>query len=97
MLLDTANSPRPELSAKCWPNLKVENMTVVAPAMVGSLNLYEPTGTFSELKKPVDYISRVTVDGLKVVRPNGKPGKVNIKLSSREFLTVKKLGFTINP
>lgn len=97
MLLDTATNARPELRAKCWPNLKVENMTVVAPVLVGTLNLYEPTGKLSELKKPVDYISNVTVNGLKVVRPNGKQAKVNVKLSSREFMTVRKAVFTINP
>lgn len=97
MLLDTANNTRPELSVKCWPNLKIENMTVVAPALVGTLNLYEPTGKLSELKKPVDYIDHVVVHGLTVVRPNGKSAKVNVKLSSREFLTLKKLSFTINP
>ena len=97
MLLDTATSSRPELKAKCWPNLSIKNMTVVAPALVGTLNLYEPTGTLSELKKPVDYINHVVVNGLKVVRPNGKPAKVNVKLSSREFLTLKKMEFTVNP
>jgi hypothetical protein len=72
-------------------------MTVVAPAMVGTLNLYDPTGKLSELKKPVEYISDVIVNGLKVVRPNGKPAKVRVRLSSREFVTVGKMGFTVNP
>lgn len=94
MLLDTANNSRPELSVKCWPNLKVENMTVVVPITVGSFDLYSPTGTLKELKKPVDYISRVEINGLKMIRPNGKPTKVNIRLSSREFVTIKKLEFT---
>lgn len=97
MLLDMTANSRPELSAKCWPNLKIENMTVVAPATVGTLNLYEPTGKVSELKKPVDYISDVTVNGLKVVRPNGRPAKVKVRLSSREFLSVKRMVFTVNP
>jgi len=97
MLLDTATNSRPELAAKCWPNLKIENMTVVAPASVGTLNLYEPTGKVGELKKPVDYISDVIVNGLKVVRPNGKTAKIKVRLSSREFLSVKKTGFTVNP
>ena len=97
MLLDTARNPRPELCVKCWPNLKIENMTVIAPATVGTLNLYEPTGTLSELKKPVDYLDKVTVNGLKAKRPNGKPVKVNVRLSSRAFVTTKKMGFTINP
>lgn len=97
MLLDTATNSRPELAVKCWPNLKIENMTVVAPASVGILNLYEPTGKVSELKKPVDYISDVIVNGLKVIRPNGKIAKINVQLSSRKFLPVKKMGFTVNP
>jgi len=97
MLLDTAANSRPELSVKCWPNLKVENMTVVAPALVGTLNLYHPTGTLSELKKPVDHINNVTVNGLKAVRPNGKPAKIKIRLSSHEFIPLQKMGFTVEP
>jgi len=95
LLLDTAANPRPELSAKCWPNLKVSNVTVVVPAMVNTLNLYEPTGKLSELKKPVDYISSVMVEGLKIVRTNGKPAKINVRLSSREFITRQKMAFDI--
>ena len=91
MLLDTAANSRPELATKCWPNLRITNMTVVAPATVGTLNLYYPSGATRELKKPVDYINSVVVDGLKAVRPNGKPANINVRLSSREFLTVKKI------
>jgi hypothetical protein len=97
MLLDTATNSRPELAVKCWPNLKIENMTVVAPATVGTLNLYEPTGKVSELKKPVGYISDVIVNGLKVIRPNGKTAKIKVRLSSRQFLSDKKMGFAVNP
>ena len=95
MLLDTAANVRPELAAKCWPNLRVTNMTVVAPPTVGTLHLYHPTGETRELKKPVDYISRVLVDGLKTVRPNGKPAKVKVQLSSRDFLTIRKMVFSL--
>ncbi len=91
MLLDTAASPRPELNPKCWPNLTVTNMTVVVPAMVRSMNLYHPTGTLSELKKPVDHINKVTVSGLKMIRPNGKPAKIPVRLSSKEFIPIQKL------
>ena len=96
MLLDTATNSRPELAAKCWPNLRVTNMTVVAPATVGTLNLYYPSGATRELKKPVDYLDNVVIEGLKVVRPNGKPAKMNVRLSTREFITVKKMGFSID-
>jgi hypothetical protein len=95
MLLDTSSNTRPELSSKCWPNLRITNLRVVAPAIVRNMNLYDPTGTLSELKKPVDHISEVTVDGLEVVRPNGKPAKVNVRLSSRDFLTIKEMKIDI--
>ena len=95
LLQDTATNPRPELSNKCWPNLRVSNMTVVVPYTVRSMNLYDPTGTLSELKKPVDHIREVKVTGLKVIRPNGKPASVKINLSSKEFLTKQQLEVTI--
>ena len=91
LLLDTAANPRPELSRKCWPNLTVTNMTVIVPATVHSMNLYHPTGTLSELKKPVDYLSKVSVNGLKMMRPNGKPVNIPIRLSSKVFITTQKL------
>ncbi len=97
MLLDTADNVREELRAKCWPNLRVTNLRVVVPALVRNLHLYHPTGTLSELRKPVGYISEVSVDGLEVVRPNGKPAKVQVQLSSREFSTVNKLTVEIKP
>jgi len=95
MLLDTAANSRPELSRKCWPNLTVTNMTVIVPMMVNSMNLYQPTGTLSELKKPVDYINKVTVNGLKVLRPNGKPTKISVRLSSKEFISLQTLDVDI--
>ncbi len=88
MLLATVDNIRPELGIKCWPNLKIVNMRVIAPSGVSTLNLYHPTGTMSELKKPVGYIDNVSVEGLDVVRPNGKPARVNVRLSTREFKTV---------
>lgn len=95
MLLDTATNSRPELSVKCWPNLRITNLTVIAPALVGTFNLFQPTGTLKELQKSVDYISEVSVNGLRTIRPNGKPAKLNIRLSSREFKPVRELKFTM--
>ena len=91
MLLDTAANSRPELSRKCWPNLSVTNMTVIVPGTVRAMNLYHPTGTLSELKKPVDYISKVSVNGLKMLRPNGKPADIPVRLSSREFIPIQTM------
>ena len=95
MLLGTDRNPRPELSAKCWPNLKVVNLHVVAPSGVSTLNLYHPTGTMSELDIPVEYISQVSVKGTSFVRPNGKPTSLNVRLSSRKFQTSKSLSFEV--
>lgn len=96
MLLDTAANSRPELRMKCWPNLRVENMTVVVPGMVSALNLYHPTGTLSELKKPVEYLSKVSVNGLTAVKRDGKPAKLKVQLSSREFQTLQKMQFDLD-
>ena len=95
MLLDTATNSRPELSRKCWPNLTVSNMTVIAPGSVRTMNLYEPTGTLSELKKPVDYINKVNVNNLKIIRPNGKSTEIPVRLSSREFIPLQKMEVTL--
>ena len=95
MLLDTAANSRPELSRKCWPNLSVSNMTVIVPGTVRAMNLYEPTGILSELKKPVEYISKVSVEGLRMLRPNGKPASIPVRLSSRDFIPIQKMEVTL--
>lgn len=95
LLLDTADNPRPELSEKCWPNLTVNRMTVVVPWTVGSINLFHPTGTLSELRRSFGYISEVYVGGMKMVRPNGAAVEVPLHLSSRKFKTVNELKFTV--
>ena len=51
----------------------------------------------SELSKPVDYINKVSINGMEAVRPNGKPVNINVRLSSKEFKTVKELDFSLNP
>jgi len=95
MLLDTADNPRPELAEKCWPNLTVNRMTVVVPWTVGALNLFHPTGTRAELRRQFGYIHSVYVGGLKMVRPGGAGVKVPVHLSSRPFLTVNELKYTV--
>lgn len=95
MLLDTSDNTRPELKEKCWPNLTVNRMTVVVPVTVGAMNLFQPTGTLSELRRSFGYISEVSVKGLKMVRPGGASVKVPLRLSSRKFKTVNNLNFTV--
>ncbi len=95
MLLDTADNPRPELKEKCWPNLTVNRMTVVVPWTVGSLNLFHPTGTLADLRRAFGHINAVEVRGLKMVRPGGAEVAVPVRLSSREFMTINALEYTV--
>lgn len=91
MLLDTALNSRPELSEKCWPNLQINNMNVIVPRNVRTMYLIDPTGTLSELEKPVGYIQKINAAGLHIIRPNGDKADISIRLSSHEFATKNKL------
>ena len=86
MLLDTALNARPELAEKCWPNLRVENLTVNILSGPRRLDLYEPTGTLSECSKPVAYISKVQVDTLAMLR-KGKPAEATLHVFSHPVAT----------
>lgn len=95
MLLDTADNPRPELKEKCWPNLRVNRMTVVVPWTVGAMNLFQPTGTRAELRRRFGYISEVSVVGMRMVRPGGRGVEVPLHLGSREFQTANALEYKV--
>ena len=95
MLLATEPNARPELAARCWPNLYIEDLTVNLPFMTRRLILYDPTGTTSECKKPVDYMSRIEINGIRFLR-NGKPVKCELKTSSRRFKTVEPFQFHLH-
>ena len=95
MLLDTADNGRPELREKCWPNLRVERMTVVVPWTVGRMNLFHPTGTRAELRRKFGHLARVEVVSPRMIRPGGAPASVPIRLSSQEFQTSNPLTYTI--
>ena len=58
------------MQEKCWPNLTIDDLTVIAPVTVRHLYLYDPTGTRSECRKPVGHISTIQADGSRVVRVN---------------------------
>lgn len=95
MLLDTSLNKRPELSVKCWPNVTIDNLTIVAPRVVRRCYVLDPTGTLSECEKPVDYISHVDVLVNKVVRGNGTPARVDVRLTTHPFKTIRPLKWGI--
>ena len=96
MLLDTNLNRRPELQEKCWPNLTIDDLTVIAPVTVRHLYLYDPTGTRSECRKPVGHISTIQADGIRVVRPNGRKASPMVELTSYPFATQNELKVDIH-
>ena len=96
MLLDTNLNRRPELQEKCWPNLTIDDLTVIAPVTVRHLYLYDPTGTRSECRKPVGHISTIQADGIRVVRPNGRKASPMVELTSYQFATQNELKVDIH-
>lgn len=86
MLLSTTRNPRPELSARCWPNVFVEDLTVNLPFLTRRIEIIEPTGTLSECKKPVDYIETIEINGLKTLR-NGRSERCDLYFTKHRFST----------
>ncbi|MBP5548042.1 MAG: hypothetical protein J6X58_04010 [Bacteroidales bacterium] len=86
MLLSTEANSRPELAARCWPNVTVENLTVNMPSLIRKINVIEPTGTLSECKKPVDYMRSIEINGLRSFR-KGKPSRCDIYFTKKAFST----------
>ncbi len=95
MLLATEPNERPELTARCWPNLYVKDLTVNLPYLTRRLILYDPTGTTSECKKPVDHLNRIEIDGIHFLR-NGRPAACEVKTTSRQFRTTTPLQFQLS-
>lgn len=87
MMLDTAVNPRPELAEKCWPNVDIENLTIVVPLTVGRVNVFDPTGTLSELVRPYGHIDHVRASGVRLVTPSGRPSRARLRFTSKPFVT----------
>lgn len=92
-LLDTADNPRPELASKCLPNLTVDGLTVEVPLAVGRFYLYHPTDNLKDLKRKWAYIRHVHINRLRMVRKNGRPAKIPIRLYSHPFKTINPLDY----
>lgn len=94
-LLDTADNPRPELMEKCWPNLLVDGMDVIVPLTVGRLYAYDPCDNLKDLAREIGHISRVELKGIRMIRSNGKPAKIPIKLTTHDFTSKNAIDFTV--
>ena len=65
--LDNQRNSRPELAQKCWPNVRIQNMTVNVPANVSRVVLFAPKTAAST---NVSHITGITVDGLRFHYPD---------------------------
>lgn len=86
MLLSTEANKRPELAARCWPNIYIEDLTVNLPFLTRRIEIIEPSGTLSECKKPVDYIETIEINGLKTIR-KGRPERCDLYFTKHRFST----------
>lgn len=93
MLLSTEANKRPELAARCWPNVYIEDLTVNLPFLTRRLEIIEPTGTLSECKKPVDYMQHIEINGLRTFRKE-KPERCDLYYTKHRFKT--KEPFRVN-
>jgi len=82
--LNTVTNSRPELAKKNWPNVTIENLTVNVPS--GYTAMYLFSSQANNLKKPLGYISRVSIDGLKFNYVSGAPS-LNFYLSQYKIQT----------
>ena len=89
MLQATEANARPELAARCWPNVFIEDLTVNLSPFTRRLDIIDPTGTVSECKKPVDYLERIEINGLRTLR-KGREQRCAIRYSSRAFKTKER-------
>lgn len=60
--IDEVGGGREELSALCWPNVYVKDMTVNAGYAANPFYIYVCGG--KEQRRSIDYLSKVTIDGL---------------------------------
>lgn len=80
MMLNADEQKRPELMRKCWPNITIDNLTILNRG-ARNIDIIDPTEDVKECKKPVEYLSSVSILGVKAEK------KTKLKLSSRDIRT----------
>lgn len=77
---------RPELNARCWPNVYVSNLTVNTSKSAKRLDIILPTGNVRECDKPVDYLQHIEINGLRSMSKD-RPSKCDLYFSRHRFKT----------
>ena len=86
---DNQKNSRPELSQKCWPNVRIQNMTVNVPSNVSRVILFAPKSTAST---SIGHISDITIDGLRFHYPDSAH-LANFTISSTPVNSVKAIRY----
>lgn len=84
---------RNELVEKCWPNVRIKNLTVNLTQGADYFYLFN-TKVKEKLTASLGYLSTVDIDGLTVLTEQGKPFK-GMSLSNVEVNTVKPVDCTV--
>lgn len=82
MMLNADEQQRPELKRKCWPNITIDNLTILNRG-ANTLHIIDPTEATSECRKPVEYLSKINISNITADK------KTKLKLSSRDIHTVE--------
>ncbi len=85
--LNDSINERPELSKKCWPNLSIKNLTVNMREGAEEFYLFWSNKVKGNDVLPINYLSRIKIDGLILVSDGTKPVK-RISLSNHEVGTI---------
>jgi len=87
--LDDQKNSRPELSQKCWPNVRIQNMTVNVPSNVSRVILFAPK---SSSTTNVSHIADISVDGLRFHYPDSAH-LANFTISSTPVTSAKTIRY----
>lgn len=87
--LDGQKNSRPELAQKCWPNVRIQNMTVNVPSNVSRVILFAPKSTAST---SIGHISGITIDGLRFHYPDSAH-LANFTISSTPITSAKTIRY----
>ena len=77
------NNEREELNDKCWPNLSIRNMKVIAPENVREIYLFG-CKTKPKVDARLGYINYVKVNNMRIVNKEGLQTNTKIFLSDKK-------------
>ena len=85
---------RYELSEKCWPNLKIKNLTVNMKDGAEDFYLYTSMRVKGNEGAPINYLSRIEIDGLKIVADSNRSIK-NVCIFDQQIKTANPIEYKL--